>query len=68
MFDSKCYELAEHFLADHPAATEAQKNALAQEIQSCIETWLGYDPQSPECKPEFSLSETAARLPLPSRE
>jgi hypothetical protein len=40
--DPKCHELAEHFLADVPNVTEAQKDELAQEIQTTIEDWLAY--------------------------
>lgn len=37
-FDPKCYELAEHFLADEPKLnTEAARTTLAAEIQYCIE-------------------------------
>lgn len=37
-FDPKCFELAEHFLADEPGLnTEAAKTTLAIEIQQAIE-------------------------------
>lgn len=41
MFDPKCYELAQYFLADNGAATEEHKNDLAQVIQDAIEFWDG---------------------------
>lgn len=37
MFDPKCYELAEYFLADNGAATEEHKSDLAQAIQDAVE-------------------------------
>lgn len=37
-FDSKCYELAAHFLSDEPDLnTEAARTTLAAEIQDTIE-------------------------------
>ena len=33
LFDPKCYELAEYFLADNGAATEDHKRDLAQTIR-----------------------------------
>ena len=33
-FDTKCYDLARRF---YPEATEAQANALAQQLQDCAE-------------------------------
>lgn len=49
-YDSKCYELAEHFLSDTPElATERAKKELAQHIQDEIEGWLRYEasPKKP---------------------
>jgi len=39
-FDSKCYELAQHF---YPEATEAQLNELASDIQDTVETYSEWD-------------------------
>lgn len=40
-YDPKCYELAEAFLEDEPAFNlKANKEELAQEIQTTIENWL----------------------------
>ena len=40
-FDSKCYELAEAFLDDSPDLdTEANRRALAAEIQDVIEGFV----------------------------
>lgn len=37
-FDTKCFELAEHFLSDHPGIrSEAAKITMAQQIQQTIE-------------------------------
>jgi len=37
-FDLKCYELAEHFLHDHPELdTEPNRKTLAYAIQTCVE-------------------------------
>jgi hypothetical protein len=39
MYDSRCHELAEYFLeATH--ASEADKESLAQSIQSAVEDWF----------------------------
>jgi TPP-dependent pyruvate/acetoin dehydrogenase alpha subunit len=37
MFDPKCYELAEYFLAENGAVTEEHKAELAQAIQDAVE-------------------------------
>lgn len=40
-FDSKCYDLAEHFLEDEPTLNnEDARNELAQEIQETVESWI----------------------------
>lgn len=40
-FDTKCYELAEHFLQDEPDLdNEERRKDLAQEIQESIEAFL----------------------------
>lgn len=37
-FDTKCHELAAHFLSDEPALnTEAARTTLAQTIQQAVE-------------------------------
>ena len=47
-YDSKSYELAEHFLSDTPGLnTEKNKDALAQEIQAAIEAWFSEARQWP---------------------
>lgn len=52
LVDTKCHELAEHFLADHfPAGYEWPNKPeyvrrLAEEIQTAVEDWLtaeGFD-------------------------
>ena len=47
-YDSKCFALAEHFLADEANVTDEHKRKLAQYIQTAIEDWLGYDPDAPK--------------------
>lgn len=42
MFDSKCQELADHFLPE--SASDASRDQLAQAIQDAIELWF----QSPK--------------------
>jgi hypothetical protein len=37
MYDSRCYDLARHFLEDAPEPTAV---ALAQEIQDAVEDWF----------------------------
>ena len=39
-YDSASYDVAQHFLADEPRATEADRDALAQHIQRAVEDWL----------------------------
>lgn len=39
-FDPKCFELAEHFLADEPGAIDEDRAELAAEIQDCIEDFI----------------------------
>ena len=41
-FDTKCFELAQHFLADSPnlRAITGKADELASEIQQCIEDWI----------------------------
>ena len=52
-YDTKCYELAEHFLQDEPHLdTEKRRDALASLIQATIEPWIeseldNYEPPSP---------------------
>jgi hypothetical protein len=41
-YDSKCWDLAIHFLADEPAL-QAQVNELAGHIQTEIESWIEYE-------------------------
>ncbi len=42
-YDVKCYELAEHFLQDHPQInTVDHAKALAGDIQDAIETFLDW--------------------------
>lgn len=54
MFDTKCLELAEHFLPDQ--ASPRLKTALAQHIQDEVEDWL-----------ETEANEIAATLPKSMR-
>ena len=39
-FDSRCYDLAEVFLADKPNANEQDRDSLAQAIQDAVEHWF----------------------------
>lgn len=54
-YDERSYDLARHFLADEPTATEADADALAQHIQSEIESWLNYELASRHAPPEDKL-------------
>jgi hypothetical protein len=46
-YDSKCYDLAEHFIGSAPEL-ERLRRALAQHIQTSIEDWLMYEePDAP---------------------
>jgi len=48
-FDPRCFELAEHFLSDHPHLnTEAAKTTLAAEIQDTIELEIQFMERSLE--------------------
>jgi len=42
-FDSKSFDLAEHFL--HEGASDQLKNELAQEIQDAVEDWFGAEEE-----------------------
>lgn len=43
-YDTKCYDLADAFLADEPTLqSENKKRALAQTIQDAIEDWIGWE-------------------------
>jgi hypothetical protein len=43
-YDSRCYDLAALFLAETPDIdSEANRDALAQRIQTTIEDWIGYE-------------------------
>ena len=48
MFDPKCYELAEYFLADNGAATEEHKSDLAQAIQDAVEDFNAPHEEYPD--------------------
>ena len=50
-YDSKCYDLAEHFIGSAPEKHKL-RHELAQHIQQEIEDWLGH--------PEFDLKPTEA--------
>lgn len=40
-YDTKCYDIAEAFLSDEPSInTDVNRNALAQEVQTCIEDFI----------------------------
>lgn len=39
-FDSKCLELAEHFLSGSPNVTDDEKRRLAIAIQTAVEDWI----------------------------
>jgi len=39
-FDSKCADLADHFLRDEPAEIVRKRNDLAQAIQDAVEDWF----------------------------
>lgn len=38
-YDSKCYDLAEHFIGSQPEL-ERLRTSLAQHIQTTVEDWL----------------------------
>jgi len=43
-YDVKCYELAEHFLQDHPEINTVDRcRDLAGEIQEAVESWLSME-------------------------
>lgn len=39
-YDSRCFDLAEHFLQDVNKPTEFEKADLAQVIQNAIDDWM----------------------------
>lgn len=50
-YDSKCDELARHFLED-PANNEVKVSELAQHIQDAIENWIAANWKCPTCGSE----------------
>jgi hypothetical protein len=46
-FDTKCYELAKHFLADRDGISEMQIRNLACEIQQTVEDYIALDVVDP---------------------
>lgn len=47
-YDSRCYDLAEHFLSDEPNASEEEREKLAAHIQQAVEGWFATGPERPE--------------------
>jgi hypothetical protein len=47
MYDDKCLDLAEFFLADEGSLTRERADDLAQHIQTAIEDWLSQNPKQP---------------------
>jgi hypothetical protein len=39
-YDPKCWDLASHFMADQPRATDEDREALAVEIQMSVEEFF----------------------------
>jgi hypothetical protein len=62
-FDHKCFDLGEFFLEDEPGLnTEANRRALAIEIQEAIEGFIltargNYEPSDPMANVEFPFAE-----------
>lgn len=63
-YDNKCFDLAEFFLEDEPAGlnTEANRRALAIEVQEAIESFIAdkrsnYEPLDPMRGVEFPFAE-----------
>lgn len=63
-YDSKCFDLAEFFLEDEASGmnTEANRRALAIEVQEAIESFLAdkrsnYEPPDPMRGVEFPFAE-----------
>lgn len=63
-YDSKCFDLAELFLEDEPSGmnTEANRRALAIEVQETIESFIAdkrrnYEPPDPMRGVEFPFAE-----------
>lgn len=48
MYDDKCLELAEMFLADEGSLTPERADDLAQRIQTAVEDWLLVNPAEPQ--------------------
>ncbi len=62
-YDCKCFDLAEFFLEDEPGLnTEANRRALAIEVQEAIESFItdklrNYEPSDPMRGVEFPFAE-----------
>ena len=63
-YDSKCYDLAEAFLADAPTINSiATRHQLAQHIQTTIEDWISYE-EGEQSRRELN-NETCSSHPCP---
>jgi hypothetical protein len=72
-YDTKSFELAEHFLQDDPGLfTDANTDELAKVIQSASEDWIGtardnYDP-TPYCSYGHKIAATCDCGPIADNE
>lgn len=49
-YDTKCFELAQHFLSDFPELGPEHADQLAQDIQMCVEDYLSVSGPDVEIK------------------
>ena len=47
-FDTKCFEVADHFLAEESEELKKRSPELAQVIQDAVEDWINYE-KLPDC-------------------
>lgn len=66
-YDSRSYDLAEHFLHDHPLVTSAHIDALAKAIQTTVEDYLSeLEVPEPCTSAAFSAGCTCRMSPVNS--
>lgn len=62
-YDSRCYDLAVLFLSDSPEKdTEANRDELAQHIQTEIEDWIEYILKPKDSFENFAEKEEAKQI------
>lgn len=65
-YDTKCHDLACHFLEDEPKLnSEHKRSALAQTIQTAIEEWIEWEERNMARLAAFASTQQSARAEKP---